>query len=157
MYLVDSYPTAHWHRLSSGKLQRGKLERKHLACTATYDIYTPYDLVSCPQILIICKNPHSHGNPSPVRTPPPLLEAFTSLLLSLDWKLADATPRKIMIDSGFMQGLRRQLGWDKPYDPSLSDLHPSFGNMDHTRRYIIELREDMFPNGTGLEGTVSTI
>ncbi|KAF8974325.1 hypothetical protein BDZ97DRAFT_11979 [Flammula alnicola] len=142
----------HWHRFSDGKLRRGRLERQSGKCPATYDIYTPDDLVSCPQVLIICKDRHSHPRPFPVKTPPPLLKVFQCLLKGLDWKLADATPRKVMIDSGFVQGLRQHLGWVKPFDPSLADLHPSLGNMDHARRYINELRLDVFPKGTGFEG-----
>ncbi|KAJ6478012.1 hypothetical protein DFH09DRAFT_1108430 [Mycena vulgaris] len=61
-----------------------------------------------------------------------------SLLLDLDWKLADATPRKLMIDSGFMSSFRRALGWKKPFDPPLAALHPSLGNLDHH----LELPED---------------
>ncbi|KAJ6477249.1 hypothetical protein DFH09DRAFT_1293043 [Mycena vulgaris] len=141
----------YWHR-ESGKLARGVLERVRNNCTAKFDIYTPYDLFDCPRIVIICKNPHSHPNPHPVKTPPPLLEVFRSLLLDLDWKLADATPRKLMIDSGFMGGLRRALNWSKPFDPPLAALHPSLGNLDHVRRYIEELRDFLFPNGTGFEG-----
>ncbi|KAJ7505090.1 hypothetical protein B0H11DRAFT_1709164 [Mycena galericulata] len=143
---------SYWHRSESGKLARGVLERSRGNCTATFDIYTPYDLADCPGVVIICGNPHSHADPYPVKTPPPLLEVFRSLLLDLDWKLADATPRKLMIDSGFMGSLRRSLGWSKPFDPPLSALHPSFGNLDHVRRYIDELRDVLFPNGTGFEG-----
>jgi hypothetical protein len=82
------------------------------------------------------------------------LNIFRSLLKGLDWKLADATPRKIMVDSGFMRGLRQYLEWMKPFDPSLGDLHPSLANMDHARRYINELRTELFPKGTGFEGSV---
>lgn len=121
-------------------------------CAATYDIYTPYDLASCPQVLIVRKGLHSHRHPFPVKTPPPLLNIFISLLRKLDWKLADATPRKVMIDSGFVQGLREHLCWNKPFDPSLADLHPSLANMDHARRYITDLRLEVFPKGTGFEG-----
>jgi hypothetical protein len=73
-------------------------------CPASFDIYTPYDLNTCPRIFIICKNAHSHPRPFPVKTPPPLLNIFTSLLMNLGWKIAEATPRKIMVDSGFMHG-----------------------------------------------------
>ncbi|KAJ7815996.1 hypothetical protein B0H13DRAFT_2460922 [Mycena leptocephala] len=76
------------------------------------------------------------------KTPPALLETFKSLLLDLDWKLADATPRKLMIDSGFMGSLRRALGWNKPFDPPLAALHPSLGNLDHVRRILMS--SDMF-------------
>ncbi|KAJ7857577.1 hypothetical protein B0H13DRAFT_1640899 [Mycena leptocephala] len=144
-------PSAYWHR-QSGKLARGVLQREKGNCPATFDIYTPYDLFDCPRVAIICRNPHSHPNPHPAKTPPALLETFKSLLLDLDWKLADATPRKLMIDSGFMGSLRRALGWNKPFDPPLAALHPSLGNLDHVRRYIDELRHVLFPKGTGFEG-----
>ncbi|KAJ7809872.1 hypothetical protein B0H14DRAFT_2607764, partial [Mycena olivaceomarginata] len=121
-------------------------------CTAKFDIYTPDDLSDCPFVVVICRNPHTHPPPHPVKTPPPLLEVFRSLLLDLDWKLADATPRKLMLDSGFISGLRRSLGWTKPFDPPLAALHPSLGNLDHIRRYIDGLRKVLFPDGTGFEG-----
>ncbi|KAJ7065891.1 hypothetical protein B0H15DRAFT_807690 [Mycena belliarum] len=142
----------YWHRSSTGKLARGILERWKHNCTATFNIYTPYDLEDCPFVLIICQNPHSHPPPSPVKTPPPLLEVFRSLLLDLNWKLADATPRKLVVESGFMFGLRRHLGWSRLSDPALSELHPSLGNLDHVRRYINALRTVLYPEGTGLEG-----
>jgi len=89
-----------------------------------------------------------------VKTPRSLLSLFETLLLSLDWQLADATPRKLLIDSGFMRGLKEYLEWpaDASCDPTLVHLHPSFANMDHTRRYITELRRKEYPLGTGFEG-----
>ncbi|KAF8432134.1 hypothetical protein L210DRAFT_3614367 [Boletus edulis BED1] len=30
----------------------------------------------------------------------------------MGWRLADATPRRVMLDSGFVRGLRAVLGWD---------------------------------------------
>ncbi|KAJ6554288.1 hypothetical protein B0H19DRAFT_1029451 [Mycena capillaripes] len=141
----------YWHR-QSGKLARGVLQRVKGNCPTTFDVYTPYDFFHCPHVVVICRNPHSHPPPHPVKTPPPLLEIFRSLLLELDWKLADATPRKLMLESGFMANLRRNLGWTKPFDPPLAALHPSLGNLDHVRRYIDELRHVLFPDGTGFEG-----
>lgn len=150
-YFMAYTPSAYWHR-QSGKLARGVLQREKGNCPATFDIYTPYYLFDCPHVAIICRNPHSHPNPHPAKTPPALLETFKSLLLDLDWKLADATPQKLMIDSGFVGSLRRALGWNKPFDPPLAALHPSLGNLDHVRRYIDELRHVLFPEGTGFEG-----
>ncbi|KAJ7834333.1 hypothetical protein B0H14DRAFT_2363848 [Mycena olivaceomarginata] len=141
----------YWHR-DSGKLARSVLQRTAGNCTAKFDIYTPDDLSDCPFVVVICRNPHTHPPPHPVKTPPPLLDVFRSLLLDLDWKLADATPRKLMLDSGFISGLRRSLGWTKPFDLPLAALHPSFGNLDHIRRYIDGLRKVLFPDGTGFEG-----
>ena len=122
-------------------------------CHASFTIYTPNDLVACPKILILCKGPHSHLQPPPTKTPQHYQKVFSSLLLaSMGWKLADATPRRIMVDSGFIQGLRAYLNWNHIFDPTLSDLHPSFGNSDHTRRYINKLRLEFFPEGTGFKG-----
>ncbi|KAK7022501.1 hypothetical protein R3P38DRAFT_3317686 [Favolaschia claudopus] len=142
----------YWHRSEGGNLARGTLRRPKNDCDARFDIYTPYDLDDCPKIVVICRNPHSHVNPHPVKTPPPLLEIFRGLLLELDWRLADMTPRKLMVDSGFMSNFRRALGWKRPFDPTLAALHPSLGNLDHVRRYIDELRHVLFPEGTGFDG-----
>ncbi|KIJ32609.1 hypothetical protein M422DRAFT_265496 [Sphaerobolus stellatus SS14] len=70
----------------------------------------------------------------------------------LDWQLADLTPRKLILDAGFISDLRHILGWTSIRDPVLADLHPSFGNLDHTGQFINKLRDELFPNGTGLEG-----
>ena len=85
-------------------------------------------------------------------TPPPLLGLFKLLLKNLSWKLADATPRKILLDSGFLNGLRQYLGLDATRNPSLSDLHPSLGNLDHVRRHILLMRQKFYPNGTDFDG-----
>ncbi|KAF8977174.1 hypothetical protein BDQ17DRAFT_1266801, partial [Cyathus striatus] len=90
-------------------LQRGSL-RLQSKCKVKYSIYTPHDLHSCPQVVIISKGIHSHSPPLRVKTPPPIIEIFNSMLLELGWKLSDTTPRKIMIDSGFVSALRRHLG-----------------------------------------------
>lgn len=152
MVSVIALGLAYWHRSSEGQLQRGTLSRWQRPCTATFEIYVPNDLSNCPKVLIVCRNPHTHPPPIPVMTPPALLEVFRSLLVSLDWKLADTTPRRIVLDSQFMHGLRRHLGWTSHQDPSLSDLHPSLGNLDHVRRHINVLRNEFFPMGTGLDG-----
>lgn len=65
--------------------------------------------------------------------------------------MADATSRRVLLDSGFMSNLRQHLGWHEPRDPSLSDLHPSLGNANHVQRMILELRGEKFPGGTGFE------
>lgn len=40
-----------------------------------------------------------------------------------------------------MQGLRQVLGWDvHGHDPSLHDLHPSSGNLDHA--YVWRVIDD---------------
>jgi hypothetical protein len=70
----------------------------------------------------------------------------------MGWQLADATPRKLVLNSGFMHSLRKYLQWSTEQDPALSDLHPSLGNFDRVARIISQLREKYFPHGTGLQG-----
>ena len=142
---------AHWHRGSDSRLQRGLLNLSS-KYKANFDIYTPYNLVSCPYIDILCRGVHSHTNPFPVKTPPPILDILMNLLVGLGWKLADALPRKLSLDSGFIHRLREHLNWMDQTDPSLSALHPSLGNLVHVRRHITLLRNNYFPKGTEFEG-----
>jgi len=72
----------------------------------------------------------------------------------MDWRLADATPRRIILDSAFMSGLRRTLGWVDPIDPSLFNLHPSLANLDNAQRLINILRDNHYTEGTGFEGNI---
>ncbi|KAG2116152.1 hypothetical protein DEU56DRAFT_748432 [Suillus clintonianus] len=143
---------SHWHRFSDGTLARGTLLKWEHHCTAKFDIYVPEDLPACPQVVVICHNPHSHPPPAPVKTPPSLVNLFLSLLLDMDWQLADATPRRIVLDSGFMKGLRMALGWVADRSPCLSDIHPSLANLDHVRHLINVFRFEKYPLGTGFEG-----
>ena len=154
LLLIISYTNpwlALWHRGEDGVLRRGSL-RLSTSCNVKFDIYTPYDLTTCPSVVLFSRGVHSHSDPFPTKTPPPILDVFTNLLLELDWKLADATPRKLMIDAGFISSLRKHLQWSQPCDPSFSDLHPSLGNLDHVRRHITQLRKTWFPKGTDFEG-----
>ncbi|KAG1814626.1 uncharacterized protein BJ212DRAFT_1242882, partial [Suillus subaureus] len=137
-----------------GKLARGTLHSWPIPCKAKFDIYTPYDLAACPQVLVICSNIHSHPLPAPVKTPKAIQVIFHKLLLTLSWKLADATPRRILLNSAFIQALRAQLDWKETRNPSLSDLHPSLGNSNHAQRLINSLQFDEFPSGTGFEGAI---
>ncbi|KAJ8457091.1 hypothetical protein ONZ45_g18455 [Pleurotus djamor] len=142
----------YWHRDTKGILQRGELQSVAGDCPTKFLIFTPTNLIRCPRILVICLNPHSHAPPLPYKTPENVMAVFHALLLSLDWQLADATPRKIILNSGFMLGLRQCLRWTSPVDPTLADLHPSLGNLDRIRRCISLLQNDFFPMGTGFEG-----
>lgn len=145
---------AHWHRSSNGNLARETLLKWEHHCTAKFDIFIPKDLPACPQIAVICRNPHSHPPPAPIKTPPLLVNLFRSLLLDMDWQLADATPRQIVLDSGFMKGLRIALGWAADRSPCLSDIHPSLANLDHVRHLINAFRVEKYPLGTGFEGNL---
>ncbi|KAF8584865.1 hypothetical protein K439DRAFT_1616360 [Ramaria rubella] len=110
------------------------------SCPTRFEFYYPYNLDQCPAILLMCNNPHSHADPFPARTPQAVMDLFNNLLAHLDWKLADASPCCILLDSSFMAGLHRVLGWEGLCDLTLSDLYPSLGNPDHTARLINKLR-----------------
>lgn len=78
----------------------------------------------------------------------------------MKWKLADATPRRIYLDSAFVEGLHQALAWDSMScgrDAMLEDLHPSLANLDHVRRLISTLRNTKYPSGTGFEGMQSPL
>lgn len=135
-------------------MARGTLHSWPIPCKTKFDIYTPNDLAACPQVLVICSNIHSHPPPALVKTPEAIQVIFYKLLLTLGWKLADATPRRILLDSAFIQALRAQLDWKESRNPTLSDLHPSLGNSDHAWCLINSLRFDEFPSGTGFEGAI---
>ncbi|KAF8122014.1 hypothetical protein EV363DRAFT_1405257 [Boletus edulis] len=135
------------------KLRRSVLSQSSEKCTTSYDIYVPNNLHDCTSVLILSTNPHNHLPPLPIKTPPQIVECFKALLLHLEWKLADATPRRLVLNSGFIHGLCHALAWSRyERDPSLHDLHPSLGNLDHLRRLINNLRTSNFPHGTGFHG-----
>lgn len=56
-----------------------------------------------------------------------------------------------------MSALKGALAWSYPFDPSLSDLYLSLGNLDHLHRIIMELQNEYFPSGTGFEGSYGLI
>ncbi|KAG1801282.1 uncharacterized protein BJ212DRAFT_1286563, partial [Suillus subaureus] len=146
---------AHWHRQPDGKLKQGTLQKWRHNCSAKYNIFTPHDLHACPRILIVCRNPHSHPPPAPVKTPPGLVNVVHGLLALMKWKLADATPRQIFLDTTFVEGLHHALAWDLTScgrDAILQDLHPSLANLDHVQRLITTLQNKKYPSGTGFEG-----
>ncbi|KIJ37989.1 hypothetical protein M422DRAFT_259375 [Sphaerobolus stellatus SS14] len=118
-----------FHRNKDGKLTRGVIE--HITkCPARFEFYYPNNANDCPFIAVICRNPHSHSNPIP----------------------SHATPRRLHMESSFLTGLRKLLGWSELREPTLSDLHPSLGNTDHAGRIISEVRNQVYPFGTGFEG-----
>ncbi|KAF8547224.1 hypothetical protein OG21DRAFT_1425240 [Imleria badia] len=124
-----------WHCGLDGILAPGKLARLSVKCPTEYLIYTPHDLLACPSIVVISTKLHSHPPPAPVKTPASLEAVLIDLLHGMAWRLADATPRRIMLDSGFRTGLQNHLGCgSENFD--LSDLHSSLANLDHVR-YIV--------------------
>ncbi|KAL4067324.1 hypothetical protein V8B97DRAFT_2025155 [Scleroderma yunnanense] len=133
---------SHLHHCRDATLHHGTLLRWEVKCKATFDIYVPQDLKGCPQVVVICKSPHLHLVPAPLMTLPAIIAIFKELLLDMNWWLADATPHCIMLNSGFIS----------QSSPTLSDLHPSFANLDHVCCLINTLQAKKYPNGTGFKG-----
>ncbi|EJD41424.1 hypothetical protein AURDEDRAFT_169588 [Auricularia subglabra TFB-10046 SS5] len=141
-----------WHRTKDCLTRGNMLEEPH-SCESKFRIYVPNDLYTNPNIVVTCIGPHSHAAPERSMTPPPFREAFKSMLSSMDWRLADATPLRVVQDGGFMSSFRRALRWTDPRDPTLSELHPSLGNLDHAGYIIDKIRStSTFPCGTDFEG-----
>lgn len=134
------------------KLQRGTLVRKK--CGSTAQSFIPYDLETFPQMVLITAGYHNHPPPRRTKTPPLYVDILNSLLLGLDWRLADATPRNLVTQEGFITRLRTLLEWkdNEQRNPILADLHPSFVNNDHVGYYIHKLCLHSFPGGTDMEG-----
>ncbi|EJD54157.1 hypothetical protein AURDEDRAFT_157410 [Auricularia subglabra TFB-10046 SS5] len=121
-------------------------------CGAKFSVYVPVDLADNPHVIMLCTNPHSHAPPERSMTPPAFRDAFQKMLKEMEWRLADATPRRAQLDSGFMNALRHALSWTDTRNPTLSDLHPSLQNLDHVAYLIDRVRKPSFPFGTDFDG-----
>lgn len=137
-------------------LHRGVMKTTE-ECPCYFDIYEPKDFSQCPYILIVSKNPHTHSPPPRTKPPAAIQEIFRTSLLSLGWRLADATPRRLLLDHGFIDNLRKILHWKEVRDPGLGDLHPSLANSDLAARLINKTRFEKYPEGTGLQGMCFSI
>ncbi|EJD44696.1 hypothetical protein AURDEDRAFT_125039 [Auricularia subglabra TFB-10046 SS5] len=140
------------HRMPDGTLKPGQLVKHPGSCSAKFAVYVPLDLAANPHIVMLCTSPHSHAPPERSMTPPAYRDAFEAMLKQIDWRLADATPRNIVQDSGFMNALRNSLRWSGSRNPVLADLHPSLQNLDHAAYLIDQIRKPMYPAGTDFEG-----
>ncbi|GJJ11594.1 hypothetical protein Clacol_005829 [Clathrus columnatus] len=140
-----------WHQDAHGILQRGTMVSIN-DCKSHVEIYEPNNLNDCPYVLIVCRNPHTHLQPTCTKTPATIHKIFNLLLEPLEWQLADATSHHILLDNMFIYGLRKLLRWSDFHDPGLGNLHPSLVNYDHSQRLINELHNKRYPKGTGLEG-----
>ena len=94
--------TAYWHRNTDGTLSCGMLTQWGTKCPSSYYIYVPQDLSTCSQVVVICRDPHNHAPPAPIKTPLSLVDVLDKLLSNMGWQLADATPHRVMLDSGFI-------------------------------------------------------
>ncbi|KIJ29181.1 hypothetical protein M422DRAFT_269448 [Sphaerobolus stellatus SS14] len=147
---------AYWHRRGNGTLKHGTLQKPQ-RCNAQFIFYKPWNLDICPKVVLVIHGQHSHSNPRPAKTPKTIAMILHALLESLNWRLADATPRRVLLDAGFMAGLCDVLQWKGGIDPSLIDLHPSLANADHAKCIINSLRDKRYPDGTGFEAALKLL
>ncbi|KAF7294020.1 hypothetical protein MKEN_01448100 [Mycena kentingensis (nom. inval.)] len=138
------------HRDGFGQLLVAKMVKS--CCRCRFTMYEPLEEYrdECPWILVVCRGSHPHPVPLPTKTPPILRDAIFKLLLSIDYDLPDLTPRRLLRHATTVAFLKREL----PHldNPMLVDLHPSLGNRDHIRAYIVQVQKDVFPRGTGWDG-----
>ncbi|KAK6969673.1 hypothetical protein R3P38DRAFT_3413297 [Favolaschia claudopus] len=140
------------HRDENGRV--ALLELQQLKCKSKFRIFEPVEeqRAECPYILVICHGAHTHPIPLPTKTPPRIREEIFDLLSSLDHDLPDLTPRRLLRHPTTHAFLRKRI--PDVSNPTLLDLHPSLGNRDHIRAYILQAQENIFPEGTGWEGLV---
>ncbi|KAJ7437910.1 hypothetical protein B0H11DRAFT_1884881 [Mycena galericulata] len=138
------------HRDLAGNLVL--LEMQHLKCRSKFRIFEPLEEFreQCPRILVVCHGEHTHPIPLPTKTPPSIRVELFDLLTTLDHDLPDLTPRRFLRHPATDSFLRKRL--PDLHNPTLLDLHPSLGNRDHIRAYILQAQNSIFPEGTGWEG-----
>ncbi|KAJ7261653.1 hypothetical protein C8J57DRAFT_1634758, partial [Mycena rebaudengoi] len=98
-------------------------------------------------VLVVCHGAHTHPIPLPIKTPPSIRDDIFELLKTLDHDLPDLTPRRFLRHPTTNTYLHKRLPGIP--NPTLLDLHPSLGNRDHIRVYILQAQESIFPVGTG--------
>jgi hypothetical protein len=72
------------------------------------------------------------------------------LLQNLREDLPDITPRRFLRHPAVKSYLHQKF--PKIISPTLSDLHVSLANRSHLRAFILQVKEQCFPAGTGWEG-----
>jgi len=65
-------------------------------CNVIFHRYEPLDLESCPYIVMVVKNTHSHPPPPPHRTPCHLQNDLKKIIENSNSLLNDTTPRKLI-------------------------------------------------------------
>jgi hypothetical protein len=65
-------------------------------CNVIFHRYEPLDLESCPYIVMVVKNTHSHPPPPPHRTPCHLQDDLKKIIENSNNLLNDTTPRKLI-------------------------------------------------------------
>ncbi|PPQ84978.1 hypothetical protein CVT25_010531 [Psilocybe cyanescens] len=134
------------------KQQLAQLKMCRLECKVKVHVYEPLPEYrhSCPWTLVVCRGIHTHPIPIPQKTPPSIRAEVVKLLKSLDNDLADLTPRRFIRHPITKSYLISRF--PSVILPSLSSLHISLANRSHLKYYIDEVKQELFPAGTGWEG-----
>ncbi|KAJ6467409.1 hypothetical protein C8R45DRAFT_938748 [Mycena sanguinolenta] len=141
------------HRNAAGLLVQSLLQ--HLPCTSKFRVYEPLEehRSSCPYILLITTDAHTHPVPLPTKTPPNVRENLMGLLGQMVDDLADLTARRFLrhpILKSFLSGEFPNL-----INPTLADWHVSLANREHVKSYIKQAQEIHYPFGTGWKGVIN--
>lgn len=80
--------------IRDGKIQTLPLIKT--SCSVIFHKYEPLDLDSCPYVVMVVKNTHSHPPPPPHRVPSHLQEDLKKLIKSSNDLLNDSTSRKLI-------------------------------------------------------------
>ncbi|KIO26910.1 hypothetical protein M407DRAFT_7585 [Tulasnella calospora MUT 4182] len=105
-----------------------------------------------PYAVLVTSRPHNHPPPRRSKTPPVHVDIVRTLLVEEDWRLADATPRRLSLNKSFVSRLKAVLQWQSVREPVLSDLHPSLANQQKVNYIIKCTKELQFTAGTDWEG-----
>ncbi|CAB5212101.1 unnamed protein product [Rhizophagus irregularis] len=119
----------------------GKVELLPLVktgCNVISHKYEPLDLESCPYIVMVVKNTHSHPPPPPHRTPNHLQQDLKSLIENSNDLLIDSTSRRLI--SGPL--IKAVFG-----ETVLADVHASMNNIDKLRNIIMREQKLLHPYG----------
>ncbi|CAB4481210.1 unnamed protein product [Rhizophagus irregularis] len=119
----------------------GKVELLPLVktgCNVIFHKYEPLDLESCPYIVMVVKNTHSHPPPPPHRTPNHLQQDLKSLIENSNDLLIDSTSRRLI--SGPL--IKAVFG-----ETVLADVHASMNNIDKLRNIIMREQKLLHPYG----------
>lgn len=127
----------------------------HLSCRSKLQVYEPFPAyrASCPYILLVCSEEHSHPIPLPTSTPAHIRQIVFDLLEEVGQDLADMTPRRFLRHTIVQAGLCRLLPLIAY--PRLTDLHISLANREHLR--FLSPRREIESIRAGLDGKVRTI
>lgn len=87
---------AYEHRTVDGSLDLVKLVS--LPCDTSFQCFEPLEeyRAACPQMLVVCRNAHSHPIPLPIKTPPAIRREVFDLLSTIEQDLADITPQQFL-------------------------------------------------------------